>query len=66
MTAFSFYRSFENSETPCLVREDAAGGDPHIIAHVSRVYNAGALHELCALANRAQRRFEDLEPEIEE
>lgn len=52
LPTFHYYSTpFENSKVPCIVREDVAGGDPHIICTVARVYNPDALYELCRLAN---------------
>jgi hypothetical protein len=51
---FYFYpRAWENCDKPTIVRYDPAGGDPHILAVLARVYNPDALHELCRLANIA-------------
>jgi hypothetical protein len=49
---FHYYsKPFENSKVPCIIRESASGGDPHVICTVGRVYNPDALYELCKLAN---------------
>lgn len=54
MTAFEFYlRPFENSDVPCLVMDDAHGGDPHILGQFSRVYRPDDLHRLVNQANAA-------------
>lgn len=42
---------WENSRLPTIVRDDPDGGDPHILAVLSRVHNPDALYELCRLAN---------------
>ncbi|WP_276199023.1 hypothetical protein [Chelatococcus sp. XZ-Ab1] len=52
MSGFAFYaQGFENSEHPCVIRDDPAGGDPHVLCTVRRIHNPGALNELCAKAN---------------
>lgn len=44
---------FENSDEPCLCRDDPDGGDPHVLATFRRVHSPGAISELCATANNA-------------
>lgn len=57
MLRFEFMNGpWENSELPTIVRDNPAGGDPHILAVLKRVHNPVALHELCALANAALER----------
>lgn len=54
MRPFQFINGpWENSELPTIVKENPAGGDPHILAVIRRVHNPDALHELCRLANNA-------------
>lgn len=42
---------WENSILPTITRLSPTGGDPHILATISRVHNPDALYELCNLAN---------------
>lgn len=52
---FHFYSGpWENSELPTIVREDPDGGDPRILAVLSRIHNPEALYEMCRLANGGQ------------
>lgn len=54
MRPFEFIAGpWENSELPTIVKDDPAGGDPHILAVIKRVHNPDALYELCRLANDA-------------
>ncbi len=45
---------WENADLPTIVRDNPTGGDPHILAVITRVHNSDALYELCRLANAAQ------------
>jgi len=52
MRSYQFVNGpWENSELPTIVKDDPAGGDPHILAVIKRVHNPDALYELCRLAN---------------
>lgn len=42
---------WENSELPTIVRDDPDGGDPWILATISRVHHPDQLYELCDRAN---------------
>jgi len=42
---------WENSELPTIVKDDPAGGDPHILAVLKRIHNPEELYDLCRLAN---------------
>lgn len=66
MRPFQFINGpWENSTLPTIVRDDPAGGDPHILAVIKRVHNPDALYELCRLANDAIEARGDSPPPIE-
>jgi hypothetical protein len=44
---------WENSKKPTLCVDCPNGGDPHIIAVLSRVHRRDVLRQLCDLANKA-------------
>ena len=54
MTGFRFIDGpWENSREPTITRTDPDGGDPHILATLTRIHRPEALYEICALANAA-------------
>lgn len=44
---------WELSEPPAIVEDDPAGGDPHILCVLRRVYRPDEIYALCRLANDA-------------
>lgn len=49
---------FENSTVPSITRDNPTGGDPIMVATLSRIHRPDDLHELCSLANSAIGEFE--------
>lgn len=45
---------WENSRLPTIVRDNPTGGDPIIIATISRVHRPADVYGLCAAANKAR------------
>lgn len=66
MTTYRFINGpWENSELPTIVKDDPAGGDPHILATIKRVHNPDGLYELCRRADLVEPLVEALRVAID-